>query len=177
MDRVGRLPIFEDLSVFLADLDAIAIRKFDPSLHTTCTKDSLLTKFSVTQGGTLFTMWSNDLMTSKTFKDVLCNLSQTAESGSISCNDFLPSEDLYAVLADIELGCDNIPVEMSSPPASHEVKAFLRRCTCTKHEVDDIIERDHMKHARSHVGETTKNGLTGVKAFPQGLSCLLHRVL
>ena len=91
-------PSSEDLSIFLADLDAIAIRKFDPSLRTPCTKDSLLTKFSETQGGTSFTLRSNDLMTSETFKDVLCNASQTAESDSISCNDFLPSDDLYAVL-------------------------------------------------------------------------------
>ena len=39
-------PSSEDLSMFLADLDAIAIRKFDPSLRTPCTKDSLLMKFS-----------------------------------------------------------------------------------------------------------------------------------
>ena len=142
-------PSSEDLGVFLADLGAI--RKFHPSLLTPCTKDSLLTKFSVTQGGTSLTLRSNNSMTSKTFKDVLCNVSQAAESDSLSCNNFLPSEDLYAVLADIELGCDNIPVEMSSPPANHEIKAFLSRCTCTKHEVDNIIERDdvHMKHARS----------------------------
>ena len=100
-------PSSEDLSVFLADLDAIAIRTFDPSLHTPCTKDSLLTKFSVTQGGTSLTLRSNDSMTSKTFKDVLCNASQTAESDGISWNDFLPSEDLYAVLADMKLGCDS----------------------------------------------------------------------
>ena len=47
-------------------------------------------------------------MTSETFKDVLCKVSQSAENDSISYNDFLPSEDLYAVLADMELGCDNI---------------------------------------------------------------------
>ena len=134
------------------------IRKVDPSLLTPCTKDSLLTKFSVTQGGTSLTLRSNNSVTSKTFKDVQCNVSQAAESDNISCNDFLPSEDLHAVLADMELGCDNIPVEMSSPPANHEIKAFPSRCTCTKHEVDDIIERDdfHMKHARSHVARNTK---------------------
>ena len=45
-------PSSADLSVFLADLDAITIRKCDPSLRTPCNKDSLLTRFSVTQGGT-----------------------------------------------------------------------------------------------------------------------------
>ena len=100
-------PSSEDLSVFLADLDAIAITKFHPSLRTPCSKDSLLTKFSDTHGGTSFTLRSNDLMTSKTFKDVLCNASETAESDNISCHDFLPSEDLYAVLADMKLGCDS----------------------------------------------------------------------
>ena len=152
-------PSSEDLSIFLADLDAIAIRKFDPSLRTPCTKDSLLTKFSETQGGTSFTLRSNDLMTSETFKDVLCNVSQTTESDSISCNDFLPSEDLHAVLADMELGCDSIPVKMSSPPANNEVKALLSRCSRTKQEVDDIIERDvvHiMKHAQSLVARNNK---------------------
>ena len=103
----------------------------------------------MTQGGTSLTLRLNDSMTS-TFKDMLCNLSQTAEIDSISCNDFLPSEDQYVVLADMELECDNIPVKMSSPLANHEVKAFLSRCACTKHEVDDIFERDvvHMKHAQ-----------------------------
>ena len=100
-------PSSEDLSVFLADLDAIAIRKFDPSLHTPCTKVSLLTIFSVTQGGTSLTLRSNVSLTSKTFKDVLCNASKTAESDGISWNDFLPSEDLYAVLDDMKLGCDS----------------------------------------------------------------------
>ena len=100
-------PSSEDLSVFLADLDATAITKFHPSLRTPYSKDSLLTKFSDTHGGTSFTLRSNDLMTSKTFKDVLCNASQTAESDSISFNDFLSSEDLYAVLADMKLGCDS----------------------------------------------------------------------
>ena len=100
-------PSSEDLSIFLADLDAIAITKFHPSQRTPCTKDSLSTKFSVTQGGTSLTLRSNDSMTSKTFKDVLCNASQTAESDGISWNDFLPSEDLYAVLADMKLGCDS----------------------------------------------------------------------
>ena len=33
-------PSSEDFSVFLADLDAIVIRKFDSSLLTPCTKDS-----------------------------------------------------------------------------------------------------------------------------------------
>ena len=151
-------PSSENLSVFLAELDAIAIRKFDPSLRTPCTKDSLSTKFSGTQGGTSLTLRSNDSMMSKTFKDMLCNLSQTAESDIISCNDFLPSEDLYAVLAVMQLGCDNIPVKMSSPPANYEVKAFLSRCTCTKHEVNDLIERDvvHMKHAQSLVARNNK---------------------
>ena len=140
-------PSSEDLSVFLSDFNAIVIRTFDPSLRTPCTKDSLVTKFSVTQGGTSLTLRSNDSMTSKTFKDVLCNVSQTAESDSMSCNDFLSSEDLYAV-----------PVKMSSPPANHEVKAFLSRCSCTKHEVDDIIERDdvRMKHAQSLVARNNK---------------------
>ena len=146
-------PSSEDLSVFLADLDTIAITKFHPSLHTPCTKDSLVTKLSETQGGTSLTLRSNDLMTSETFKDVLCNVSQTAES-----DDFLPSEDLYAVLADMELGCDNIPVKMSSPPANNEVKALLSRVWCTKHEVDDIIERDvvHMKHTRGLLPRNNK---------------------
>ena len=160
----------EDLSVFLADLDAIAIRKFDPSLHTPCTKDSLLTKLSVTQGGISLTLTSNNSMTSKTFKDVLCNASQRAKSdGIISWNDFLPSEDLYAVLADMKLGYD------SRKPRS---QSLLSRCTCTKHEVDDVIERNvvHMKHAQSLVARN-KNGQTGIKAFPQRLSCLLRRVL
>ena len=147
-------PSSEDLSVFLADLDTIAITKFHPSLRTPCTKDSLLTKLSETQGGTSLTLRSNDLMTSETFRDVLCNVSQTTES-----DDFLPSEDLYAVLADMELGCDNIPVKMSSPPANNEVKALLSRVSCTKQEVDDIIERDvvHiMKHAQSLVARNNK---------------------
>ena len=146
-------PSSEDLSVFLADLDTIAITKFHPSLRTPCTKDSLLTKLSETQGGTSLTLRSNDLMMSQTFKDVLCNVSQTAES-----DDFLPSEDLYAVLADMELGCDNIPVKMSSPPANNEVKALLSRVSCTKHKVDDIIERDvvHMKHTRGLVARNNK---------------------
>ena len=58
-------PSSDDLSVFLADLDAIAITKFHPSLRTPCTKDSLLKKFSDTHGRTSFTLRSNDLMTSK----------------------------------------------------------------------------------------------------------------
>ena len=65
-------PSSEDLSVFLADLDAIAITKFHPSLRTRCTKDSLLTKFSDTHGGTSFTLRSNDLMTSKTLILKMC---------------------------------------------------------------------------------------------------------
>ena len=58
----------------------------------------------------------------------------------------------------MELGCDNIPMKVSSPPANHEVKAFLSRCSCTKHEIDDIIERNvvHMKHAQSLVAQTNK---------------------
>ena len=73
-------------------------------------------------------------------------------------NNFLPSEDRCVVLADMELECDNIPVKMSSPPANHEVKAFLSRCACTKHEVDDIFERDvvHMKHAQSLVARNNE---------------------
>ena len=58
----------------------------------------------------------------------------------------------------MELGCDNIPVKMSSPPANNEVKALLSRCSSTTHEVDDIIERDlvHMKHAQSLVARNNK---------------------
>ena len=43
-------------------------------------------------------------------------------------------------------------------PANHEVKALLSGCTCTKHEVDDIIERNvvHMKHAQSLVARNNK---------------------
>lgn len=161
-------PSSEDLSAFLADLDAIAIGKIDPSLRTPSTKDGHLAQFSVTQGRITSTLRQNDMMTSTTFKDELSNLSQTTVE-----RDNISSEDLYAVLVDSELGCDNIAAKMLSPPANHEVKTFLSRFTCAKHDVDDIIKRDdvHMKNAQSLVARNSKEWTDGDRSVSPRVEC------
>lgn len=115
----------EDLSAFLVDLEAVNVHdskncpqtpltSYGVRLHK-MTSDSLTSNMRTSDKMTSNDMTS-DTVTSNmmTFKEVVLHLSQTSvEEDFTEFTDFPSSEDLDAFLADIELDCEEIPVDMS----------------------------------------------------------------
>ena len=170
-------PSSEDLSAFLADLEKDDISKeAGECLPIQHSKPRNSPRVSVTSDGmTSHVMTSNmvtsrvktlgemtsDLMTSNiaTLKEVVYRLSQTPiKEGCTELTDFPSSEDLEAFVADMELDCENIPLENSSETvATMKSEAFhskgnykaVRTFTSNKLMVHNMGDTDHSKNSKS----------------------------
>ncbi|XP_068701542.1 uncharacterized protein [Montipora foliosa] len=143
-------PSSEDLSAFLADLESDdRSGKIGQYMVTSGSKSCPITQPPEAQDGVTSQSLTPENVTSDetrtsifaTFKEVLFKLSKTpVQNDQTTYADFLSSDDLNAFLADMDFDCDNTQVKNPILPLADDgAKAFQRKCTCSKREVDNII--------------------------------------